>query len=257
MEQQYQASVLMAEHGDLKMASIVIQESGQPDRVFHLSKREIIVGRGRAADLILPHTTVSKKHLKMTIEGTEYSVENISKGNTLLVNGQITNGSQTIEHRATLQVGRYSLVLYGNNLNPMERFHEGNPIDELPIYARTSQANRTDNTFQMSPAMVQKTLKQGNLIRNARITTGTDVWTPGDKKLIFGKGADVPISGFFTGSNVAELEWDGGSHVLKKTGVMTKVLINGTAVSNPTALNEGDHFSIGGKTFQYLLKSTQ
>lgn len=239
------------------MASIVIQESGQPDRVFHISKREIFVGRGRAADLILPHTTVSKKHLKMTVEETEYSVENISKGNTLLVNGQNTTGYQAIEHGTTLQVGRFTLILYGNNLNPMEQFHEGTPIDELPIYARTSQANRTDNTFQMSPAMVQKTLKQGNLIRNARITTGTDVWTPGDKKVIFGKGAEIPITGFFTGSNVAELEWDGGSHVLKKTGVMTKVMINGNAVSNPTALNEGDHFSIGGQTFQYLLKSSK
>lgn len=236
------------------MACVVIQESGQPDRIFQLSKREMIIGRGRTSDLILPHTTVSKEHARINLDGSTYTITNLSEGNTLLLNGQnITKGPQTFEHGATLQVGRYTLLFFGDNLNPIQQFHNGQSLGELPLYVRTSQANRSDATFQLSPAMVQKTLRQGNLIRNARIVSGGQSWTPGDAKLIFGKGAAVPIPGFFTGANVAEVEWDGGSHVLKKTGMMTKVLLNGTAISNPTALNEGDQFMVGSVSFSYSM----
>ena len=160
---------------------------------------------------------------------------------------------QSFEHGTKFQVGRYTLLFFGDNLNPIQQFHNGQSLSELPLYVRTSQANRSDATFQLSPAMVQKTLKQGNLIRNARIVSQGQTWTPGDSQVVFGKGATIPISGFFTGSNVAEVEWDGGSHVLKKTGFMTKVSVNGTPISNPTALNEGDQFVVGGVTFTYTL----
>ena len=238
------------------MACIVIQESGQPDRIFQLTKREMIIGRGRSSDLILPHTTVSKEHAQIKLDGSQYEISNISKGNTLLMNGQnVSDGPHRFEHGAKFQIGRYTLLFFGDNLNPIQQFHNGQSLGELPLYVRTSQANRSDATFQLSPAMVQKTLKQGNLIRNARIVSGDQTWTPGDAKLVFGKGAAVPISGFFTGANVAEIEWDGGSHILKKTSFMTKVILNGNAISNPTALNEGDQFTVGGVSFTYTLAS--
>ena len=236
------------------MACFVIQESGQPDRLFQLTKREIIIGRGRSADLILPHTTVSKTHAKIKLDGSTYEAQNISAGNTLLMDGSpLEDSVQSFEHGTKFQVGRYTLLFFGDNLNPIQQFHNGQSLSELPLYVRTSQANRSDATFQLSPAMVQKTLKQGNLIRNARIVSQGQTWTPGDSQVVFGKGATIPISGFFTGSNVAEVEWDGGSHVLKKTGFMTKVSVNGTPISNPTALNEGDQFVVGGVTFTYTL----
>ncbi|MGC6511074.1 MAG: FHA domain-containing protein [Myxococcota bacterium] len=236
------------------MACFVIQESGQPDRLFQLTKREIIIGRGRSADLILPHTTVSKTHMRIKLDGSNYEAKNMSSGNTILLNGSpIQDDSQSFEHGTKFQIGRYTLLFFGDNLNPIQQFHNGQSLGELPLYVRTSQANRSDATFQLSPAMVQKTLKQGNLIRNARIVSKQQSWTPGDSKLIFGKGATVPISGFFTGGNVAEVEWDGGSHVLKKTSFMTKVSVNGNAISHPTALNEGDQFVVGSVSFTYTL----
>ena len=69
------------------MACFVIQESGQPDRLFQLTKREIIIGRGRSADLILPHTTVSKTHMRIKLDGSNYEAKNMSSGNTILLNG--------------------------------------------------------------------------------------------------------------------------------------------------------------------------
>jgi pSer/pThr/pTyr-binding forkhead associated (FHA) protein len=235
------------------MACVIIQEAGQPNRIYHLPKREIIIGRGRDADLILPHTTVSKKHASLSADMTDYSITNISKGNTVLVDGSSLKGRITIGHKSKIQLGKYTLVFLGNNLSPIDQFFDGRALDEIPLYARTSQANRTDATFQLSPGMVKKTLKQGNLIRNARIKSGDQSWTPGDGKLIFGKNAQIPISGFLTGSNVAEIEWDGGSHILKKTSVLTKVQLNGTPISNPTALNDGDLIVIQKIKFHYSI----
>ena len=73
---------------------------------------------------------------------------------------------QSFEHGTKFQVGRYTLLFFGDNLNPIQQFHNGQSLSELPLYVRTSQANRSDATFQLSPAMVQKTLKQGNSINH-------------------------------------------------------------------------------------------
>ena len=47
------------------MASLIIREAGQPDRIFHIQQKEIIIGRRQGAELVLPHVTVSREHAKI------------------------------------------------------------------------------------------------------------------------------------------------------------------------------------------------
>ena len=49
---------------------------------------------------------------------------------------------------------------------------------------------------------------------------------------------------------MAEVEWDGGSHVLK-TGFMTKVSVNGTPINPLRSMKEP--IVVGGVTFTYTL----
>ena len=61
------------------MSSVIIQEAGKPDRIFHITQKETIIGRGADADIALPHITVSREHAKI-IHPTEDEVyvENVN-----------------------------------------------------------------------------------------------------------------------------------------------------------------------------------
>jgi len=234
------------------MACFIIRETAQPDRLFPIDKPELLIGRGKRADLALPHITVSREHARIMATETGFKVENCSSQDNLLVNGSPLNSAE-LNTKDTLQIGKYNLVFFGSNLNPLEQFFEGRALDEFPRYARTTAANRKDLTFQMSPTMVKKMMTSTNRIRKAIVkATGTKgEWRPGDKGLRFGKGGDVPASGWFTGGICAELTWNGSDHCLKRCSSLAAITLNGEKLKTEAFLSDGDQFSIGKSNFQY------
>jgi len=236
------------------MPTFIIQEAGQPDRSFFLKKDSFFIGRGQNCDLILPHITISKEHVRMYKLKDSYFIEDISGQKNMLIN-QKPRSKYELSVKDTIQISKFTLVFFPDNLTPLDQFFEGKALDDFPPYARTTSNNRQDATFQMSPQMVQKMLQSSNKVRNARIISGKDSWTPGDKILSFGKGGKIPVQGWFTGGIVAEIHWSGNDHILKKTAALVGVKIEGKKISGDHTLNNGESFSIGGTSFTYKLVS--
>ena len=168
------------------MAILIIREAGQPDRSFSTKKKEIFIGRGKSCDIILPHITVSKEHAKIYKLQDSYFIEDMSGQSNILVNQQQRQRFE-LSSKDEIQIAKFTLIFFGDNLNPLEQFFEGTALDEFPPYARTTTSNRKDATFQMSPAMVQKMLASSNKIRQARVKGEGSEWLPADKILGFGK----------------------------------------------------------------------
>lgn len=237
------------------MAILLIREAGQPDRRFQIKGKECIIGRDEKSDLILPHTTVSRQHGKIIrLSKTNASIKNLSDKNSLLVNGQKVEQSE-IKTKDTFQIGKFTLVYFGDSLTPMEQFFEGKALDEFPLYARTANATRDDTTFTLSAKDAEKLLKQGSLTRNARIFTADkkQQWTPEKKTLSFGKNQEIPVEGWFTGGIVATVSWTGATHSIEKKSGLAKVLVNGQKLSKPRDLVEGDKIQVGNSHFIYDL----
>ena len=235
------------------MALLLIREAGQRDRRFQIRGKECIIGRDTSSDLILPHTTVSRQHSKISrLSKTQAFIKNLSQKNSLLVNGEKIDKSP-IKTKDTFQVGKYTLVYFGDSLTPMDQFFEGTSLDEFPIYARTANETKDDTTFSLSAIEAQRLLKNGNLTRNARIFSEDrkQYWVPEKKGLNFGKSQAIPISGWFTGGIAATVSWTGATHALERKSSLAKILINGQKLSKLQDLNEGDQIQIGKSIFIY------
>ena len=242
------------------MSSVIIQEAGKPDRIFHITQKDTIIGRGGEADIALPHITVSREHAKIVhIAEDEVYVENLNTQDNLLINGEVKERSR-LHTKDRIQIGgKYTLVFFSSKLTPMEQFFEGKALDEFPPYNRTSTSNRRDATFQMSAAKVRKMMDSNNIIRNAVIklvSNPKQTWRPKDKELTFGKEGKVPVDGWFTGGVIATISWNGNDHVFKgKSGLFgPTIIVNGQKTAGKDKfLNDGDQFQIGSTVFLYEL----
>ena len=238
------------------MAIFIIRETGQQDRRYQIREKEIRVGRGNDCHLTLPHTTVSRMHFKLErIDKETATLTNVSS-QPLLVNGTPIKAPTNLKNQDVLQVGKFSLVFFGDNLTPLDQFFEGKGLDEFPPYTRSTNATKTDDTFSMSPAEAKKLLNSNNLARNAKLNTadGSQHWVPGKKGLQIGKNQTVPISGWLVSGVVAEIKWVGSAHQLESKGGWTKVSVNGSKLEHPRRLSEGDHIKIGSQEFTYTEK---
>jgi hypothetical protein len=232
------------------MACFIVREMGQPDRRFDIVKELTIVGRGRDAELILPNSGVSKQHLKILHDGEETRIQNISSKNPTLLNGDPVDNAmlKSFDH---LHISRFTLIYFANPQNPIGFAFEGKRVLEYPDYNRNSSKNRDDATFKMSAATVQKLAAREHLLRNVKII-GPDESTVPEKGLIsFGKGGDIPVSGWLITGIAAEVEWSGTAHLLRKIAGFISVKVNGEKIKEEHLLVIGDSFQIGGTVFRY------
>ena len=241
------------------MPSVIIREAGKPDRIFHITDRETLIGRGEGVDIALPHITVSREHAKITFLQDSAFIENLSLQDNLLVNSEIVKRAE-LKTRDKIQVGKYSLIFFGPNLSPLDQFFEGKALDDYPPYNRTSTSNKREATFHMSPDQVRSIMANDNISRNAIIVNAnhTEEWTPGVKSLTIGKGGNIPTEGWLTGGIVAEISWNGNDHVIKSMGGLfsASVTINGQKLSGEDRfLNDGDVIKIGSSEFKYKLNT--
>ncbi len=236
------------------MAIFIVRETGQQDRRYQIKDQEMRCGRGDGCQFVLPHTTVSRQHFKLErLDKNTAFVTSLSDG-ALLLNGQAVTNKTPIKTKDTLQIGKYTLIYFGDNLTPMDQFFEGKGLDEFPPYTRSANATKMDETFTMSVADAKKLLASGALARDARLKTadGSQEWAPGKETLKIGKNQTVPISGWFVGGLVAEITWVGSAHQIESKGGWTKVLVNDAKLEHPRRLMGGDRITVGSQQFVYV-----
>lgn len=99
---------------------------GVPPETLSLRGRDsFTIGRDPKNDLVIPHPTVSRFHVRINRKDGAFVITDLNSSNGTYVNGKAVNGAIALRTNDTIQVGPCSLVL---NLNETltQNFEEGN-----------------------------------------------------------------------------------------------------------------------------------
>lgn len=90
-------------------AVFVVKRGSSIGQRFPLKKGEITLGRDPQSDIFLGDITVSRKHAKVTIEQSSFSVMDVGSLNGTYVNG-VRVERQDLKHGDELQIGKFKLI---------------------------------------------------------------------------------------------------------------------------------------------------
>ena len=231
------------------MPRLVILNQVEGFRVFDLNKDKTIIGRGDDADLMLPNISVSRHHAQIVVEGDAATIMDLQSSNGTIINGSQVE-SRSLTSGDEILLGKFNLVYMGDG--PEDRFYKGRYLEYMVKYDAKPRTF-DDSTFAMSPAQIQQMQADANKMRNARmvlITNPNRYWHPEDRPLTFGDGGMVSVDGMFTGGVIAELNWDGKNHTLRKQARLPKCTVNDESVTEQR-LCAGDRVRIGNSRFVY------
>ena len=103
-----------------------VQENVTPRlRSVSLKNRSVLLGRDRSATLPLEAPTVSHRHATIDADAQGRYILQDHSTNGVFVNGQRVTGSAVLPSGATIRIGPFTLVLYGDELQILDR---GNQI---------------------------------------------------------------------------------------------------------------------------------
>ena len=108
---------------------------------------------------------------------------------------------------------------------------------------------------------MQELQRVTELLRKAHlqsVSNSDQVWHLLEKDWVIGKGADIPIGGWFTGGRLAVIKWTGKHHKVVKTGMSAVTVIRDgqtfTVDKDGFELQEGDQLEVSKVHFSYVLQ---
>ncbi|MGE0756661.1 MAG: SpoIIE family protein phosphatase [Pirellulaceae bacterium] len=92
------------------MASIHVLTGTKAGQQFELAARETLIGRRPDCHIILPDTTVSRRHARITLSKEGYWVDDIGSQHGTRVNGEALRAPRLLSDRDEIQVSQVSLL---------------------------------------------------------------------------------------------------------------------------------------------------
>lgn len=235
------------------MPSFTIQQEGQPTRVFRLKEGELTVGRADDAMLVLPDTSVSRRHA--LISTADDRVEVMDAGSA---NGTLVNGKEVV--RWTLADG--DIVQIGTFLLTFREKDEVTGIPELASFRGDDEQTDIgipDLDQVPPPAPIPEPLRieppappPVNRRESGRLVPvgggGEESWPVGDN-LRFGK--DLPVKGVLPIGTPPTVSWNGAAHVARRESILIPLDVNGRSVREHV-LSPGDEIRVGTTRVRYI-----
>jgi pSer/pThr/pTyr-binding forkhead associated (FHA) protein len=231
------------------MPKLIVCSKEMGDGLFTLPEGETVIGRGNDVGLLLPNVSVSREHAKVTVTGDVIEIADLDSRNGTMVNGDPVE-SRALASGDEIQVGKYVLIFLGDDR--AHQFYRGRYVGYMQPYQARAVFTE-DSTFAISPDHLQQMQREQAIIRGSKVTLAanpTKFWHPEDRCLTFGGEGMIHVDGWLTAKIVAELTWNGQSHVLQKHARIAKVLVNERPVTEQALVN-GDRIRIGNTRFRY------
>lgn len=233
------------------MAHLVIQEKGQPDRVYEC-QTVTLIGRDDGADLLLPNVSVSRRHARIGLTGGEWVVEDLGSQNGIIVNGKKAR-RHTLSDRDTLKIGKFTCIFYAD---AYAQLHGGELLDDLPRYQVSVQSSGGDSTYMISAAEARRRLARERLLAGARLANPDNEreWPVGEDPIDLGRDQPIPVAGWYVWGRVARITWSGAAHFIERRAFWVPIAVAGEKVAKTRRLEEGEEIRIGGSRYWYLVK---
>jgi predicted component of type VI protein secretion system len=110
------------------------------DQRFALPEGESVIGRSREADIVLRDKLVSRRHARLEVRENQVTVEDLSSGNGVFVNGSQITGATPIRPGDSLFVGRNRMELGVGSEPPAANPRRGPQVADDGISTRRQDA---------------------------------------------------------------------------------------------------------------------
>ena len=184
------------------------------------------------------------------VKGSQASIQDLNSSNGTRVNGKKIE-TVVLKSGDEIAVGKFNLVFIGDG--PDDRFYKGRYLEYMLRYDPSRSVGGDDATFSISASELRKQQTEGHRMRSAKwvlTKNPSQFWYPEDRGLSMGDGGMIEVEGWFTGGVVAEVSWNGRTHVLHKRARLLKVLVNEKSISEHP-LQNGDRVRVGDTGFRY------
>ena len=91
------------------MVTLVLTEKGGDTKQLSFDKDEVTIGRVQGNDLVLPKGNVSKRHCRIMVQGSRFSVEDLKSTNGTYINGRKIGEPTAISGADKIYVGDFVL----------------------------------------------------------------------------------------------------------------------------------------------------
>ncbi len=91
---------------------LVMRSGPNAGQVYSLEKDELFIGRDLANDIIVNDPEVSRRHLRLFLQGNQYSVEDLGSTNGSFINGQRLAGPFVLQSGEFLTLGERVNFVY-------------------------------------------------------------------------------------------------------------------------------------------------
>lgn len=239
---------------------LIVQQGGYADRVVAIPPEGVLIGRGDDVQLQLPNVSVSRHHARVSQDGRRFFVEDLGSGNGTTVNLEpVASGApRELGSEDAIGVGSFRLVFLSKTGRAFPSW-KGKFVNQMPAYTVTSRRQQDDATFGLDKATLLRMAEADHRRDNARLVEQGTIgraWEPGDRELIFGKNAQIPLPGWLTSPRAACIKWVNGHHVVEPLSWWTKSQLNGAPLTEPTRLTNGARLRVGRLLFRYEVPSS-
>ena len=124
---------------------------------YDLAEGQCVIGRSGDADVMLKDKLVSRRHARILRAGDEVTIEDLSSGNGVFVNGRQIHGPTALRPGDTLFVGRNRLEL-GSGSQPPQIAKPGRSIAE-----DDPQSTRRQDALDLLGGLAESALQLGRL----------------------------------------------------------------------------------------------
>lgn len=248
------------------MASFTIQQEGQPTRTWRLPAGTAVLGRSDEVQLVLPDTSVSRRHAQ--VEAGASAVELLDLGSA---NGTTVNGKEvvrwTLADGDVIQVGTFTLTFREADSQPDipetdGQMGHGNDEVTSPDLAREVEQPELTSELPVPPPITfdAPTLRLDNPVagrtaaasrrESARLVAveGSETWPVGDG-VRFGKEG-IAVRGLLPFGTPPTIQWNGTGHRVIRESMLVPVDVNGKSVRD-AVLQPGDTIRVGTSRFRY------
>ena len=171
------------------------------------------------------------------------------------MNGNRVEAAQELSNGDLLRLGRFELIYISGEIP--RRFHKLN-VPALQRWFTIQTVTSSDSTHQLSEGMMKRLLDARRFLEGGTLISESDndsnEWELGETSWSIGRGAEIPVNGWFVGSSMATLLWNGRNHVLQRAGGLRAMKVNGRGLQVCT-LEPGDIIDIGNSRYRYEVRS--
>jgi len=237
------------------MARLLLTFRGQVIKELPIGTRGVTIGRSPDNDVVIDNLAVSNHHARVTWESEHLVVDDLQSLNGTFVNDMRVE-HVTLHENDSIKIGKHALLVNLNVLDPRaDDFAQkavAPKLDET-VMLDTRQSRQA---FQQAVAMGERPQISGARTRIPVLVlkqgkTDQSEYRLTNKLTVIGKSkmASVRLRGWFTPSVAAQIARRDDGYYLG-SGARTP-LVNGSPISGPQKLAEGDFVEIGKFHFQF------